>query len=103
MSKRIKPKWQIEKEKPRKNAKTSVNINASSAFKLLGDALSDIAENACKWGMKYQDAEDMANVLTFNPTQSKLDRLEVRQQEIEQQLNDTNMRLRQLELGIKSW
>jgi hypothetical protein len=103
VAKRIKPKWQLEKEKVRENAKGSINTNASQAFKSLGDALSGIAENACKWGMKYQDAEDMASVLTINLTQSKLDRLEVRQQEIEQQLNDTNMRLSQLELGIKTW
>lgn len=103
MSKRIKPRWQIEKDQARKNAKTSVNTNASSAFKLLGDALSGIAENACKWGMKYQDAEDMANVLTINPTQSKLDMLVARQRDIEQKLMDFNMRLGQLELEFKSW
>lgn len=103
MSKRIKPRWQIEKDQARKITKTSVNTNASSAFKLLGDALSGIAENACKWGMKYQDAEDMANVLTINPTQSKLDMLVTRQRDIEQKLMDFNMRLGQLELEFKSW
>ena len=29
--------------------------------------------------------------------------LAARQKDIEQQLNDLNMRLRQLELGLKSW
>ncbi len=39
----------------------------------------------------------------MNDTQSEINVLEKNQKDIEQQLNDLNMRLRQLELGLKSW
>lgn len=38
----------------------------------------------------------------MNDTQSEINVLEKNQKDIEQQLNDLNMRLRELELGFKS-
>mgnify|MGYP000851597316 CR=1 FL=1 len=102
MSKRIKPKWQIEKEKSRKNAKAS-NTNASQAFKSLGDALSKISNIGKNFKNKYSDVKWTAGTLIVNDTQSQINVLEKHQKDIEQQLNDLNMRLRQLELGLKSW
>lgn len=84
MTKRIKPKWQIEKEKARKNIKASVNTNASQAFKSLGDALSKILNNLKN---KWADVEQRCDALSTKRTTSKLDMLEARQNDIEQQLN----------------
>lgn len=103
MNKRIKPKWQIEKERARKNAKGSINTNASHTFKSLVDALSKISNIGKKLKNKWSDVEQQAKTLIVNDTQSEINVLEKNQKDIEQQLNDLNMRLRQLELGLKSW
>lgn len=100
MSKRIKPKWQLEKEKVRKNAKVS-NTNASQAFKSLGDALSKISNIAKNFENKWSDVEWTCDALGTKCTTSKLDMLAARQKDFEQQLNDLNMRLRQLELELR--
>ncbi|MCZ3947178.1 hypothetical protein L2475_02195 [Lactobacillus gasseri] len=57
MNKRIKPKWQIEKERARKNAKGSINTNASHTFKSLVDALSKISNIGKKLKNKWSDVE----------------------------------------------
>lgn len=102
MVKRIKPRWQIEKEQARKNIKASVNTNASQAFKSLGDALSKISNIGKNFKNKWSDVEWAAKTLTVNDTQSEISVLKKHQKDIEQQCNDLNMRLRQLELGFKS-
>ena len=70
MSKRIKPKWQIEKERARKNAKGSINTNASQTFKSLGDALSKISNIAKNFENKWSDVEWTCDALGTKRTTS---------------------------------
>ena len=92
MPKRIKPKWQIEKEQSKRGTFDSLNDFANS----LQDAFKNMSK-AFQWGYDKKKSKDIAGLLTSNTTTL----LEDRTDEIRRKNDQLSKRLDELERKIK--
>lgn len=95
MTKRIKPKWQLEKEqnkKSKRGAFDSLNDFANS----LQDAFKNMSK-AFQWGYNKKKSKDAVGLLTSNTTNL----IENRADEIRKKTDRLSKRLDELEREIK--
>ena len=92
MTKRIKPKWQIEKEQSKRGTFDSLNDFANS----LQDAFKNMSK-AFQWGYDKKKSKDIVGLLTSNTTTLFEDRTD----EIRRKHDQLSKRLDELERKIK--
>lgn len=92
VTKRIKPKWQIEKEQSKRGTFDSLNDFANS----LQDAFKNMSK-AFQWGYDKKKSKDIVGLLTSNTTTLFEDRTD----EIRRKNDQLSKRLDELERKIK--
>lgn len=92
MTKRIKPKWQLEKEQSKRGTFDSLNDFANS----LQDAFKNMSK-AFQWGYDKKKSKDIVGLLTSNTTTLFEDRTD----EIRRKNDQLSKRLDELERKIK--
>lgn len=98
MTKRIKPKWQLEKEQSKKSKKSKKGIfdSLNDFANSLQDAFKNLSK-AFHWGYDKKKSKDAVGLLTANTTNL----IENRTDEIRKKTDRLSKRLDELERKIK--